>query len=125
MRRFRILILILFTIVFSVQWMQAGKKPKFTKFDAPGAGTGAGQGTFPSGINNQGTIGWYVDTNNVNHGFLRTPDGTITTFDAPGAGTGAGQGTMPQGMNPERVITGQYFDSGNVLHGFVLVAFGA
>ncbi|HUD25694.1 MAG TPA: hypothetical protein VMQ45_08420 [Burkholderiaceae bacterium] len=42
-------------------------------FDAPGAGTGASQGTFPLGINSKGTItGYYVDAKNVGHGFLRT-----------------------------------------------------
>jgi hypothetical protein len=31
--------------------------------------------------------GNYIDSNNVNHGFLRAPDGTITTFDVLQAGT--------------------------------------
>jgi hypothetical protein len=46
-----------------------------TTFDAPGAGTGSGQGTFPNGhINDTGTItGYDVDNNNVRHGFLRSP----------------------------------------------------
>jgi len=59
-----------------------------TTFDAPGAGTGAFQGTLGEGINPAGEIDrYYYDANNVGHGFLRTPDGAITTFDAPGAGT--------------------------------------
>jgi hypothetical protein len=66
-------------------------------FDAPGAGTGFLQGTFPMGINPARTsLGLYVDWNNANHGFVRAADGTITTFDAPGAGTGPGQGTRAQ-----------------------------
>ena len=45
-----------------------------TKFDAPGAGTGAGQGTFPDGLNIEGVIiGMSTDANNAVHGFLRTP----------------------------------------------------
>lgn len=47
---------------------------KITSFDAPGADTTAGDfnGTFPISINDQGTIaGYYIDTNNVMHGFLR------------------------------------------------------
>ncbi len=58
-------------------------------FDAPHAGTGPGQGTFPEAINVTGMVsGNYVDSNNVNHGFLRASDGTFTTFDVPQAGTG-------------------------------------
>jgi hypothetical protein len=55
----------------------------FTTFDAPGAGTGSGQGTISNGINLEDAIaGYYIDANDVNQGFLRTPDGTFTTFDA-------------------------------------------
>jgi molybdopterin/thiamine biosynthesis adenylyltransferase len=46
----------------------------FTMIDAPGAGTGVGQGTCAAGNNSAGAVaGWYVDANNVAHGFLRTP----------------------------------------------------
>lgn len=39
-----------------------------------GAGTGAGQGTFPDGLNIEGAlIGMSFDANNAVHGFLRTP----------------------------------------------------
>src|SRR5579863_2680413 len=70
------------------------------KFDVTGAGTGAGQGTSPFLILDDGTIlGEYVDSNGVYHGFLRSPAGVITTFDAPGAGTGSGQGTIPAQAN--------------------------
>jgi predicted membrane protein len=42
-----------------------------TSFDAPGAGTGFLQGTFPTSFNPAGAIvGFYVDANNVSHGFL-------------------------------------------------------
>jgi hypothetical protein len=45
-----------------------------TTFDAPGAGTGAFQGTFTSQNNPGDAItGFYIDANNVYHGFLRTP----------------------------------------------------
>jgi hypothetical protein len=49
---------------------------EFTTFEAPGADTkaGDGKGTFPYGINDQGVItGYYIDANNVSHGFLRLP----------------------------------------------------
>src|SRR2546421_495539 len=46
--------------------------PTFTTFDAPGAGTGPGQGTFPNAINPVGAIGGdYLDASNLNHSFLR------------------------------------------------------
>jgi hypothetical protein len=53
------------------------------------------------------------------HGFVRTPDGTITTFDAPGAGTGLFQGTIPSGINPAGAIVGYYLDASYVFHGFL------
>lgn len=41
-------------------------------FDAPGAGSGAGQGTFVQWMDEDGDItGYYADTNDVYHGFLR------------------------------------------------------
>jgi hypothetical protein len=49
---------------------------------APDAGSGAGQGTFPQAINMPGEIaGFYVDANNISHGFLRSPSGIVTGFD--------------------------------------------
>jgi hypothetical protein len=62
-----------------------GQDP-FISFDAPGAGTGAFQGTIPTCINRDGWIaGTIVDSANAYHGFLRSPDGTFTVFDIPGA----------------------------------------
>src|SRR5215831_10969880 len=50
----------------------------FTTFDAPGAGTGAGQGTFPFAISFSGEItGFYIDATNANHGFLWDKTGVI------------------------------------------------
>ena len=58
-----------------------------TVFDAPGAGTGPGQGTLGIAIHPSGAIaGASIDANSVWHGFLRAPCGALTTFDAPGAG---------------------------------------
>lgn len=88
-------------------------------YDAPGAGTGPGQGTFGIVINPaKGIEGYYVDSNNVSHGFVRSPLGTITTFDAPGAGTGSGQGTLPFSLSPRGEITGYYTDASGLSHGF-------
>jgi hypothetical protein len=105
-------------------------------FDAPGAGTAPGQGTYPSlcdSINPEGAItGAYIDSNNVNHGFVRTPDGDITNFDVPAAGTEPGPafcvycpGTFPTGINGAGVITGLYLDGANVQHSFVRYPHGA
>jgi hypothetical protein len=69
--------------------------------------------------------GYYVDANNVQHGFLRARNGAITGFDAPDAGTGAGQGTNAVCLNEAGVITGFYYDASSVLHGFVRFRDGA
>jgi len=91
-----------------------------TTFDAPGAGTGAGQGTRAFSIDPSGTIIGYIrDANEVRHGFIRSKDGSFTIFDAPGAGTAAGQGTRAYSINPSGAITGFFFDLINVAHGYV------
>lgn len=102
---------------------------KLTTFDAPGAGTGTNQGTScpgcASGLNQWGAIaGTYADSNNVQHGFLRSPKGEFTTFDAPGAGTGSYEGTgcsadCPTSLNDSGAIMGTYIDSNFVYHGYL------
>lgn len=98
----------------------------FITFDAPGAGTGVNQGTYLAGMNTFGTIaGYYVDANNVYHGFVRDQRGRfITSFDAPGAGAGSFQGTLAVGIDERGVIAGSYIDANNVYHGFVRDADG-
>ena len=45
-----------------------------TTFDVPSAGTGPFQGTIPLSNNPVDAItGYYIDANDVTHGFLRTP----------------------------------------------------
>jgi hypothetical protein len=102
-----------------------------TKFDAPGASPGPGSpgcianavcpGTISGAINAEGTIaGFYLDTNNVEHGFVRSPQGEITTFDVPGAGAaGPLQGTVSQNINTKGVIAGFYTDTDYFRHGFL------
>ena len=102
-----------------------GSEPTFTTFEAPGAGTGASQGTIPFSINTAGaTAGMYYDASNAYHGFVRAVTGTITTFEAPGAGTGAAQGTVSFSINPAGEVTGFYVNASNVYHGFVRAANG-
>jgi hypothetical protein len=101
-------------------------EPTFTTFNAPGAGTAAGQGTIGIGINAPGAIeGYYLDASNVYHAFVRARNGTITTFDAPGAGAGAFQGTVAFGLTDAGDITGYYLDGSNVVHGFLRTRSGA
>jgi hypothetical protein len=97
-----------------------------TTFDAPGAGTGAYQGTgcfgCTFGVNQSGAIaGTYLDANNVFHGFLRNPEGEFITFEAPGADTtpNAYNGTLAQNVNDEGAIAGFYYDVSGTAHGFL------
>jgi hypothetical protein len=104
-------------------------------FDAPGAGTGSGQGTGCFAytdcsvlINNFGAItGYYLDANNVFHGFLRSPKGTFTNFEAPGSDTNPNDfnGTLPNAINDAGAITGAYYDVNSVGHGFLRSPEGA
>src|SRR5438874_13619868 len=66
-----------------------------TTFDAPGAGTGPGQGTYATNIVPSGPIiGFTRDANNARHVFVRCQDGSFINFNAPGAGTGRGEGPL-------------------------------
>jgi hypothetical protein len=62
--------------------------------------------------------------NNLYHGFVRAPDGTITTFEAPNAGSGYQTGTLAYSINASGTIAGLYYDSNQVTHGFVRTAAG-
>jgi probable HAF family extracellular repeat protein len=92
------------------------QKATITTFDAPGAGTGQYQGTFATTINPAGVIaGYYLDANNVYHGFVRSRGGSFTSFDAPGAGNTPNaypiQGTQATSINSTGTIVGYYTDS--------------
>ena len=53
---------------------QDDRRATIITFDVPGAGTGAGQGTFPTTNNPSDAItGYYMDANSAFHGFLRIP----------------------------------------------------
>lgn len=117
MKRIGILMLGVFFCFVSGAWPQAQTQYQVIIFDVPWAGTGSGQGTTPSCINPVGQVaGWYVDSSNVNHGFLRSPDGSITSFDPPNS-----VGTIVYGNNLEGAITGWYWTASDwwVNHGFV------
>lgn len=99
---------------------------EFTTFDVPGEGP-QGIGCYSDcsvGLNDSGAItGYYLDANNVYHGFVRSPKGKITTFDAPGADLTPGDynGTFPVSINDQGAVTGYIYDVNNVIHGFVLL----
>jgi hypothetical protein len=110
----------------AAQGNREGKPTKLVIFDAPGAGTGAFEGTVGYGINPAGAIvGVYADTSNVGHGFLRARDGTFTTFDAPGSGGSNVLGTAAYNINPQGAIAGVVVDNNNVSHGFLRAPNGA
>lgn len=93
-------------------------KPTFITFDAPGAGTADGQGTYVASINSVGAIaGAYTDANGAGHGFVRAASGGVTTFDAPGAG--GYLGTAAYSINGAGAIAGTYTDANGARHGFV------
>jgi hypothetical protein len=101
-----------------------------TTLDAPGAGMGTSSltgyplGTKALSINDDGMIaGYYIDPNEVYHGFMVSTSGTITTFNAPGASTTEATGTFPTSINDNGVIVGYYCGtdgSTNGCHGFQL-----
>jgi hypothetical protein len=90
----------------------------FTFFDAPDAGKGVIQGTVPWGINQSGVIaGYYIDANNLVHGFVRTASGVITEFDATGLSS-----TYVSGVNRIGQIVGNGAHKAgqtNYVHGFL------
>jgi len=83
---------------------------KITTFDAPES-----IGTVAYSINAHGTItGYYIGSDQHDHGFVRAPDGTITAFDPSGSIS-----TFARGVNRMGAIAGFYEDSKDAMHGFV------
>lgn len=91
-----------------------------TSFDAPpGANILGSIYNNPSGpppsINPAGaTAGTYVDSSFVEHGFLRTADGTFTTIDFPGAFF-----TEALAINPAGEIVGDFCNAITCFQGFL------
>jgi hypothetical protein len=70
--------------------------------------------TAAYGINAPGSVtGFYEDSSGIEHGFVRTSNGTITSFDVSGS-----TGTSGIGINTAGAITGFYEDD-NLQYGFV------
>jgi hypothetical protein len=117
-------------VILLVCGLQEGgaKAATFTPpIDAPGAGTGQFQGTFPTAISAAGVItGYYLDANNIPQGFLRAPNGTFPNFDPLGslvsllaALNPPGQGSKAFGINQAGAITGYYYDGNGSPHCFL------
>lgn len=86
--------------------------PALATFDAPGGGSGPGQGTFSFAVSAPGdTAGFVRDMANARRGFLRGKKGAFTVFNAPGAGTGNFQGTRAYSMSQSGGIAGWYLDA--------------
>jgi uncharacterized membrane protein len=85
----------------------------FTTIDAPNAVNTRGRA-----INSEGDIvGWYRDTGNKVHGFLRSAAGSYTVIDVPVSGALL---TQALGINDRGDIVGTYTSSDNLRHGFLL-----
>jgi hypothetical protein len=67
-----------------------------------------------TGINNATSVcGFYVDSSNVNHGWLQV-GGHFTVLDYPGS-----IGTQALGLNNKGLVVGSWTDTSNNSHGFV------
>jgi hypothetical protein len=108
----------------------------FTTLDDPDAGSSEGvnsskQGTSAYSINASGVIaGSYKDSNNVQHGFVRSASGVFTNFDVKGVGTcvaAHGQnfgGTSASSIDAAGTVAGFYTDTRCAQHGYVRAANG-
>jgi len=110
-------------------FLRTGSTGSITPIDVSGAPTNIGhRGTLPVSMNANGDIaGFYVDANDVRHGFIRTISGgtaSFTTVDAPNAGTNPKQGTTILSINAAGDVTGLYVDTGKTSHAFLRKADG-
>lgn len=78
-------------------------------------------------------VGYYEDAGGVFHGWMRTPNGTVTTIDVPGAATATGTapclsnpvaGTVPLGINNAGYVSGHFWDASYNEHGFIMTPSG-
>ena len=87
----------------------------FISFDAPGAGTGSGQGTYPTAIARHGWIGGtLIDGANVPHGFLRSRNGSFISADPPHS-----LQAYVSSVNVRGQVVGSFLDTGRNTHGFL------
>jgi hypothetical protein len=95
-----------------------GRSPhtlEYQPFDIPNARL-----TRPFGVNASGNIaGLFRDAANVNHGFIRHPDGSVDAIDYPGATF-----TNATGINARGDVVGRWTDHDGFNHGFVRTSRG-
>jgi len=97
-------------LVSAATAVRANAQESFTSFDPAGSTY-----TFAAGINESGTVaGYYQDSREAGHGFLRTSDGKITTFDPNGSIF-----TEATGINDKGEIAGWYRDESGTFYSFV------
>jgi hypothetical protein len=73
-------------------------------------------GIYYSAINDSGTtVGWFFDTHQTGHGFVRDAAGNFAVVDFPGALETFGL----IGINNSGVLAGNYLDANGVEHGFL------
>jgi hypothetical protein len=107
----------------------ASKADRFIVFQVPDASCAAGgfpSCTIPVGIDAEETaVGYYFDSIDATHGFLRLADGTITTFDVPGSVciNFSSNCAMPTSINSAGAVVGYYSD-GTATHGFLRDRYG-
>jgi hypothetical protein len=86
---------------------------QYTTLIDPLAGTSFSGGTFPSGISGNTIVGTFIDSDNVDHGFVYNGS-TFTTIDDPLAVGG----TSITGVSGNTIV-GTYSDASGVTHGFI------
>lgn len=89
----------------------------FTSFAHPKAV----RGTFLTGINKfNSTVGWYLDSANIAHGFKRYSNGGLVSLNYPGGSRTQALGTNDHGTVVGSFVTlsgGQEFGHGFLYHG--------
>jgi hypothetical protein len=94
-----------------IAWTWNGKQYSF--FLAPGSNGPLG-GTNANGINDMDKVaGYFTDSGNVNHGFIKDGD-DFSMVDVPGA-----TNTYVFDINDRSETVGYYADANGVIHGFV------
>jgi hypothetical protein len=91
----------------------------YTTFHISGAPTAA---TETGAINDVGQVaGIEQKISGLDTGFIRDNSGNITLFQFPGAGVAAeeDQGTAAVAINASGTVTGYYYDTSKVPHGFI------
>jgi len=105
---------VLATATASMQGRSPGSLD-YEQFDIPDARL-----TRPFGVNASGDIaGLFRDAANVNHGFIRHPDGSFEAIDFPGATF-----TNATGINARGDVVGRWTDRDGFNHGFVRTSRG-